>query len=63
MAQIKIDIVAQAQGAVQELDKLNSSLSKSSTTLSTARKNLIAEGNNITQNSKAWKEYTLHQRA
>lgn len=58
MAQIKIDIVAQAQGAVQELDKLNSSLSKSSTTLSTARKNLIAEGNNITQNSKAWKEYS-----
>ncbi len=57
MAQIKIDIVAQAQGAVQELEKLNDTLSKSSTTLSQARKNLIAEGNSVDKNSKAWKEY------
>ena len=57
MAQIKIDIVARAQVAVQELEKLNDTLSKSSTTLSQARKNLIAEGNSVDENSKAWKEY------
>lgn len=58
MAEIKIDIKANASNAQAELDKLNQSLEKNNLTLSKARAQLIEEGTAVDANSKKLSEYS-----